>query len=64
MGGGGGSELLACPYPLKVKAFSPGDQRPAIWSMVCGAGLNLGLAAQTRWTNKYQQEISFIYYKQ
>ena len=31
-GGGGGIELLTCPYPLKVQACPRRDQRPALWA--------------------------------
>ena len=34
--GGGGRELLTCPYPLKVQACPPRDQRPALLSGVSG----------------------------
>ena len=37
-GGGGGGELFTCPYPLKVQARPPRDQRLAIQSKVFGAG--------------------------
>ena len=35
-GGGGRRELLTCPYPLKVQACPPRDQRPALRSRVSG----------------------------
>ena len=35
-GGGGRRELLSCPYPLKVQACPPRDQRPALRSRVSG----------------------------
>ena len=35
-GGGGGRELLTCPYPLKVQARLPRDQRLAMQSRVSG----------------------------
>ena len=36
MGGGGGGELLTCPYPLKVQARPPQDQRSVLRSKVSG----------------------------
>ena len=36
--GGGGGELFTCPYPLKVQARPPRDQRLATQSKVFGAG--------------------------
>ena len=35
-GGDGGRELLTCPYPLKVQACPPRDQRPALRPRVSG----------------------------
>ena len=35
-GGGGKREILTCPYPLKVQARPPWDQRPALLSRVSG----------------------------
>ena len=35
-GGGGGAELFTCPYPLKVQACPPQDQRLATQSWVLG----------------------------
>ena len=36
LGGGGGAELFLCPYPPKVQACPPRDQRPASQSIVSG----------------------------
>ena len=35
-GGGEGAELFPCPYPPKVRARPPRDQRPATQSRVSG----------------------------
>ena len=36
VGGGGGAQLFTCPYPLKVQARPPRDQRQAVQSRVSG----------------------------
>ena len=36
LGVGVGEELFTCPYPLKVQACPPRDQRPALQSRVSG----------------------------
>ena len=38
-GGGGGAELFKCPYPHKVQAHPPPDQRLATQSRVSGGSI-------------------------
>ena len=38
---GVGRELLTCPYPLKVQACPPRDQRPAAQSRVSGQRIKI-----------------------
>ena len=36
VGEGGGGELLTCPYPLKIQACAPRNQRPSLRAGVSG----------------------------
>ena len=45
-GGGRGAELFKCPYPPKVQARPPRDQKPTIRSKVSGQGGESGQVSQ------------------
>ena len=50
-GGGGGRELLACPYPLKVQARPPRDHGPTLRSRVSWQDLNFHVSTLFYKTN-------------